>query len=132
MPAVLCVEAGALPLRRPAVIVTNSSRLFSRVIVEDDRYAFPFDFAVQNGFAPLMSLSSEHRVPGLETFLRRLELGKSAAFLFNQEILNAAHRLRCCHQFFPRSQTFAKQNSISFVLRPIFEVHALDAARIRF
>src|SRR5262245_13041824 len=78
-----------------------------------------------------------HVMPGVETTLRRVELGIPAPLLLHQIILNAAYRLDRREELLPRADAFAEQHAIALLLsgrtwRPVLEVDALDAAGVRF
>jgi hypothetical protein len=86
--------------------------------------------AIDSTAQAYLSNFSEHRFPGVETFPRGFEFRESAAFLLDEEILDAADGFSGGHQLFPRRHAFSEQNFIALILRPILQVHAFDAARV--
>jgi tetratricopeptide (TPR) repeat protein len=74
-----------------------------------------------------------HLLPVRQALLGTLHLlFGGAGFLFDEVVLDAAHRLGGREDGFPRRGAFAEVHGIpSTIARPVLAVHALDAARVR-
>src|SRR5262245_26105448 len=66
---------------------------------------------------PIISLSfPKHLLIIFQTFFRRFKFRKPAAFLFDENIFEAADGLGCGQKFFPWCDAFAEQNTVALFL----------------
>src|SRR5260370_42417831 len=70
---------------------------------------------------------------GPQTAARGIEFGKTAAFLFDEVVLNPASAFGFFENVFLLCSTFPEQNGVAFrrLRRPVLEMERADSARIR-